>query len=175
MSEDWSDMSDDNENGTQGEQGEEQKPEPSPYLSRSTMLPVEGVVYCLEHTVVHADTENPYGEGPESWCKKDEHRSIYYRGHKGDLDERVETEPNGAPRPRIAAATSNNSRLTKAERGLVLRLTRTLHTTLSNTRETLSQILGKDAVEGRESDPLLKLTESILDKLGDEGGEPDGS
>jgi hypothetical protein len=170
MSEDWSDMSDDNENGTpgeQGEQGEEQKPEPSPYLTRSTMLPVEGVVYCLEHTVVHADTENPYGEGPESWCKKDEHRSIYYRGHKGDLDERVEAEPDRAPRSRIAAATSTGG-LTKAERGLVVRLARTLHTTLSNTRETLSQILGKDAVEGPESDPLLKLTESILDKLGDD-------
>ena len=169
MSEDWSDMSDDNtpEAPTPAEQP--QQPEPSYYLTRSTMLPVEGVIYCLTHTVVHEDTENPYGEGPESWCKKEEHRSIYYRGHKGDLDERVETEPNGAPRPRIAAATSNSSKLTKAERGLVVRLTRTLHTTLKQTRETLNQILGKDSADDLgESDTLLDLTGSILDKLGDD-------
>jgi hypothetical protein len=186
MSEDWSDMSDDNENGTQGEQGEqgeEQKPEPSYYLTRSTMLPVEGVIYCLTHTVVHEDTVNPYGEGEESWCKKEDHRSLYYRGHKGDIDERLDedarrrNEPqhgNDRPAPRRMIAAGSQDGLTKAERGLVLRLIRTLHTTLTETRETLSQILGKSYIDAGETDPLLELTGSILDKLGGENGDSDG-
>jgi hypothetical protein len=168
MSEDWSDMNDENQtqDAPSGEQGEPQvqEPEPSPYLKRSAMLPVEGIVYCLEHTLVHDDTENPYGEGPESWCKKDEHRPVYYRARKGDLDERAETEPNGAPRPRIAAAASSD-RLTTAESGLVVRLTRTLHTNLTEINQTLSRILGEDSTGDRRSDPLLALTNSILAKL----------
>jgi hypothetical protein len=182
MSEDWSDMSDDNtpEAPTPAEQP--QQPEPSYYLTRSTMLPVEGVIYCLTHTLVHEDTVNPYGEGEESWCKKEDHRSLYYRGHKGDIDERLDedarrrNEPQHSgdrPAPRRMIVAGSQDGLTKAERGLVLRLVRTLHTTLSNTRETLNQILGKDSIEGRESDPLLALTDSILDKLGGTDEVPD--
>jgi hypothetical protein len=172
------DMND--ENDSQQEQDQQDQPdqaqeERDSYLTRSTMLPIEGIVYCLDHTLVHEDTVNPYGEGPESWCKKEQHRTVYYRGHKGDYDERQPSDGTGTVKRRIAAAGGDG--LTTAERGLVVRLTRTLHTTLSQTRETLSQILGKDSVEGRESDPLLKLTSSILNKLGDEpesGGEPGG-
>jgi len=181
-------MSDENENENEQVQSPAdphiEQPEPSYYLTRSTMLPVDGVIYCLTHTVVHEDTVNPYGEGEESWCKKEDHRSLYYRGHKGDIDERLDEESrrrnepqHGDDRPtaprRMIAASSKDG-LTKAERGLVLRLIRTLHNTLTETRETLNQILGKNYAEASETDPLLVLTDSILDKLGDEDQVRDG-
>jgi histidinol phosphatase-like enzyme len=56
-------------------------------LKTSKMVKVEGVVYCHDHTEVHEDTRNPYGEGPESWCRKSEHRPVYYRARKGDYDD----------------------------------------------------------------------------------------
>jgi hypothetical protein len=164
-------MSDENENENEGAPVlPVPETEPSPYLTRSTMLPVEGVIYCLTHTVVHEDTVNPYGEGPESWCTKEEHRSVYYRGHKGDIDERQPADGSGTVKRRIV--TANSAGLSPAESALVLRLTRTLHNTLAETRKTLDQILGKDPDEdGRASDPLLGLTNSILSKLGDGDGD----
>jgi hypothetical protein len=181
MSEDWSDMNDENQKQDAADEqpAQPEKPEPSYYLTRSTMLPVEGVIYCLSHTVVHEDTVNPYGEGEESWCKTEEHRTLYYRGHKGDIDERLDDEARrrsepqhdgDRPAPRRMIAAGSKDGLTKAERGLVLRLIRTLHNTLTDTRETLSQILGKNYAEGSEADPLLVLTDSILDKLGGDDG-----
>jgi hypothetical protein len=62
----------------------------SPYLDRAKMLPIEDIVYCLEHTAVHENTTNPFGEGPESWCDAKEHRPVYYRGRKGDVDESLD-------------------------------------------------------------------------------------
>lgn len=66
-------------------------------LARATILPVEDVVYCLSHTTVHADTTDPYGEGPGT-CMKEwgsgiskamVHRRVLYRARKGDIDERL--------------------------------------------------------------------------------------
>jgi len=173
MSEDWNDKSDAPTTDANTPQDQPQ----DYYLKRSTMLPVDGVIYCLTHTVVHEDTVNPYGEGEESWCKKEEHRSLYYRGHKGDVDERLDEESrrrnepqhgDDRPVPRRMIAAGSKDGLTKAERGLVLRLIRTLHNTLTETRETLNQILGKNYAEASETDPLLELTDSILTKLGNE-------
>jgi hypothetical protein len=56
-------------------------------LKRTKLLRVEGVIYCLIHTEVHENTVNPYSMGPESWCDEREHRSVYYRARKGDIDE----------------------------------------------------------------------------------------
>jgi hypothetical protein len=64
----------------------------TPYLTKSKMLPVEGVVYCLEHTAIHDATVNPFGEGEESWCDEKEHRTVYYRARKGDVDESLEQD-----------------------------------------------------------------------------------
>lgn len=58
----------------------------TPTLTRAKMLPVEGVVYCLIHDAVHDDTTDPYDTG-EVECTKDEHRPVYYRARKGDIDE----------------------------------------------------------------------------------------
>jgi hypothetical protein len=178
MSEDWSDMNDENTTGTTDEpEGEQQpaqpeKPEPSYYLKRSAMLPVEGVVYCLTHTSVHDDTTDPYDYGYAD-CNAKDHRPIYYRARKGDVDERGEADPGAVPSQKRVIAASSSSGLTKAESGLVVRMTRTLNHTLVETRETLDQILGKDTDEGRTTDPLLALTDSILIKL-DEDGDSDG-
>jgi hypothetical protein len=72
-------MSDENGTDNGGE-------ETSPYLTRAKMLPVEGVVYCLSHDAVHEDTTDPYDYGTPD-CKTKDHRPVYYRGRKGDLDE----------------------------------------------------------------------------------------
>ena len=58
------------------------------YLTRAKMLPVEGVVYCLEHAAVHDDTTDPYGYG-EPDCKVEDHRAVLYRARKGDIDETI--------------------------------------------------------------------------------------
>jgi hypothetical protein len=68
----------------------EKPAERSPYLDRAKMLPIDDIVYCLEHTAVHENTTNPFGEGPESWCDAKEHRPVYYRGRKGDIDESLD-------------------------------------------------------------------------------------
>lgn len=87
-------MSDDNDNDNENETGpaEGTAHESTRYLTKSKMLPVEGVVYCLEHTAIHDATVNPFGEGPESWCDEKEHRTVYYRGRKGDVDESLEQD-----------------------------------------------------------------------------------
>jgi hypothetical protein len=64
----------------------------TPYLTKSKMLLVPEVVYCLEHTAIHDDTVNPFGEGPESWCDAKEHRTVYYRARKGDIDESLDQD-----------------------------------------------------------------------------------
>lgn len=62
---------------------------------RAAYVRVEGVVYCHEHTFVHVDTVNPFGEGPESWCHKAEHRPVYFRARKGDYrDTTTEAAPS---------------------------------------------------------------------------------
>ncbi len=63
------------------------------YLTRAKMLPVEGVVYCLEHTAVHDDTTDPYGYG-EPDCKVEDHRAVLYRARKGDIDETLANDPD---------------------------------------------------------------------------------
>lgn len=70
------------------------------YLERSKMLPVEGVVYCLEHGAVHDDTTDPYRYG-EPDCKEAEHRPVYYRARKGDVDETQPDEPGEPEEPEV--------------------------------------------------------------------------
>jgi len=165
------------------QQQEEEQEEQDYFLKRSTMLPIEGIVYCLEHTLVHDDTVNPYGMGEESWCKKEDHRTVYYRGHKGDVDERLDEEARSRSKPqhgddrpgtRRMIAAPDQSGLSAAERQLVLRMTRTLNDNLTEVDATLMRILGKDSTERTEINPLLSLTDSIIDKLSDEASEPDG-
>ena len=130
-------------------------------LVRPTMLQVEGVVYCLDHTVVHDDTENPYGEGPESWCRKDEHRTVYYRGRKGDIDERV----GDAPPPRRAITLGHNEGLTPEEKELVVERVALLHQQAVEVTDSLCRILGEDSPALDDVREKLDLASSVLGKL----------
>lgn len=51
-------------------------------LVKGTRILVPGVVYCLQHTTVHDDSELPYGAG--DWCPKHEHRLVYAGMRAGD-------------------------------------------------------------------------------------------
>ena len=133
-------------------------------LVRPTMLQVEGVVYCLDHTVVHDDTENPYGEGPESWCRKDEHRTVYYRGRKGDIDERV----GDAPPPRRAITLGRNEGLTNEEKKLVVRLAGKLQASAGEAVDSLQQVLGKDSPAMVEVRETLDRASAVIVKLREE-------
>jgi hypothetical protein len=68
--------------------------DPTP-LEKGRMLRLPDYVYCLAHTTVHENTEDPYGEGPQTCLKiwngtgvgtkkTDVHRSLYWRGRIGD-------------------------------------------------------------------------------------------
>jgi hypothetical protein len=113
-------MSDDNDNDTQtgpaegSETGEAGMTtyRVTPYLTKSKMLPVEGVVYCLEHTAIHDATVNPFGEGEESWCDEKEHRTVYYRAARvtsTSLWSRTGSGPSSSGSPRWGKVTASVS------------------------------------------------------------------
>lgn len=56
-------------------------------LDKPKMQRIEGWVYCHQLGEVHEDSLNPYGMGPESHCRRDEHRPLYYRARRGDYAE----------------------------------------------------------------------------------------
>jgi hypothetical protein len=113
-------MSDENEHEDEPETPAATETErPSPYLHRAKMLLVEGVVYCLEHTAVHDDTTDPYGYGTPD-CKEKEHRPVYYRARKGDIDESVAHAQVG-PTARVITHDQDDG-LSDEERTLTARL-----------------------------------------------------
>jgi hypothetical protein len=158
-------MSDENENENGPENSGETPPvlthEATQYLDRAKMLLIEDVVYCLEHTVVHDNTVNPYGEGEESWCKATEHRTVYYRGRKGDVDESARGE-------RVAAPMAKTEALTSDERTLVAMLVDREHVRAENAFAELREIIGVgDLAAG---DELLELLASARHKLVESSG-----
>jgi len=162
---------------------DEQPGEQDYFLKRSTMLPIEGIVYCLEHTLVHDDTTNPYGMGEESWCKKEDHRTVYYRGHKGDVDERLDEEARSRNKPqhgddrpatRRMIAAPDKSGLSDGERRLVVRLVRQMKGKASEAALALRQLFGEEDPGLEDLNGMLGQLDSIIDKLGNEADEPGG-
>jgi hypothetical protein len=169
--------------------------ESTPYLTRAKMLPVEGVVYCLHHGAVHDDTTDPYRYG-EPECSKDEHRPVYYRARKGDIDESVEAEMYGEPavgeshgvsndvaavmtvdslsavqdkvKARIitAAAASQNGALTGAESDVVLGMVRVALATTTRNRAETISIFGS-YFDTVQHDRRIELLENVRGKLED--------
>ena len=137
--------------------------ERSPYLERAKMLPIEGVVYCLEHDAVHDDTTDPYDYGKPD-CKEKEHRPIYYRGRKGDLDEVQEKKQEQESRRVIAKA--NAEELTDPEREIVLLLVDHAAKRTEDAAALMHEVWPDDnLIDIRVK---LALLDSVNDKLGDE-------
>jgi hypothetical protein len=177
----------------------EETPEPekpaerSPYLDRAKMLPIDDIVYCLEHTAVHEDTTNPFGEGPESWCDKKEHRPVYYRGRKGDIDESLEdvavmhgdegrgtsTDATTLPKGSVVMddlsgeqdkikrriiAQANAEELTEPERAIVLQLVDHAAKRTEDAAALMHEVWPDDDLVGIRI--KLTLLDSVNDKLG---------
>lgn len=53
-------------------------------LPKGSRVPVDGQVYCLEHTTVHDDTTDPYRYG-EPDCKVSDHRKLFWYSKRGDM------------------------------------------------------------------------------------------
>lgn len=168
------------ENGTgDGEQpGDTGDTESTPYLVRPTMLPIQGVIYCLDHTAVHDDTTDPYRMGSEE-CRESEHRSVYYRGRKGDVDERVDMdEPDDSdlghekvrlPDTRVIAP-SQGERLDGAERDLVIRMVNELFESSDDVLSKMRRLLGDDSKAVIEVEDMRNTAGSVLLKLDDGSG-----
>ena len=161
-------------------------------LTRAKMLPVDDVIYCLFHTAVHEDTTDPYNSGqPE--CEKSEHRPVYYRARKGDIDETIEVEMHGEPKvgeshgvteladgslmvdsltdvqervkTRVIAA-AHGGELTENERGIVLGLIRSAIKKVARNREGARRLFGAE-YDPTQHDQRLALLENAKGKLED--------
>jgi len=158
----------------QDQQPDEQPDEQDYFLKRSTMLPVEGLIYCLDHTLVHEETVNPYGEGEESWCKKENHRTVYYRGHKGDYDERKPVgDGSGTVPVKRRIVTTSTEGLSPEERRLTVRLVRQTKGTAAEAASALRQLFGAEDRGLADLNDMLGQLDSIIDKL-DETDESGG-
>jgi hypothetical protein len=164
----------------------------SPYLDRAKMLPVEGIVYCLEHTAVHDDTTDPYDYGKPD-CDKKEHRPVYYRGRKGDIDESLDdvavmhgeegrgtsTDATKVPEgslimddlsgeqdkiKRKIIAQSNAEELTDPERAIVLLLVDHAAKKTEDAAALMHEVWPDDDLVGIRI--KLTLLDSVNDKLG---------
>ena len=165
----------------------------TPILTRAKMLPVDDVIYCLFHTAVHEDTTDPYNSGqPE--CEKSEHRPVYYRARKGDIDESIEVEMHGEPKQgessyaggelpdpvvivdsltgvqeqakaRVIAASHGNE-LTADERGIVLGLIRMAIKKVAKNRAGAQRLFGA-GYSPVQHDQRLALLENAKGKLED--------
>jgi hypothetical protein len=145
------DMSDENEN---------EQPT-SIYLSRAKMLPIEGVVYCLEHTAVHDDTTDPYGYG-EPDCSVKEHRAVLYRARKGDIDE---TLANGDDPPdRTVIAAAQKDQLSDDERTLLRGLVERERSKAGSALAEMREVFGIDDLG--QADRVLALLDSTYQKIG---------
>jgi len=142
------------------EEAPEEQPEEdarNPYLERAKMLPVDGVVYCLEHTAVHDDTTDPYGHGAPD-CEAKEHRTVYYRGRKGDIDETPE-------HTRIIAKTQAEE-LSSEERAMVVQLVDHAAAKTEEAAAAMYQIWPEDDLGGIRA--KLAMLGSVTAKLGDD-------
>lgn len=176
-------MSDDNDTQTASS---------TPILTRAKMLPVDDVIYCLFHTAVHEDTTDPYSSG-QAECEKSEHRPVYYRARKGDIDESIEVElygeakqgeshdatqlPDGTlmvdsltavqekVKTRVIAAAQGGE-LTESERGVVLGLIRMAIKKVARNREGARRLFGSE-YDPAQHDQRLALLENAKGKLED--------
>jgi hypothetical protein len=145
----------------------ETPPEPaekSPYLTAAKMMPIEGVVYCLKHEAVHEDDTDPYDYGTPD-CETKDHRTVYYRGRKGDVDEAQLPEPT--ERGVIAAAKGTD--LSDAERELAYRLVDKAQNVAEGAYDTMCQIFGVDAEESKTIEKMLTVLENTGRKLASSG------
>lgn len=53
-------------------------------MARRTTVPIDGLIYCLDHGTVHEETTDPYDYG-EADCRVSEHRRIQAVSRYGDL------------------------------------------------------------------------------------------
>jgi hypothetical protein len=165
----------------------------TPILTRAKMLPVDKVVYCLFHDAVHEETTDPYDSGqPE--CEVKEHRPVYYRARKGDIDESIEVEMHGEakqgessyaggelPDPVVIVdslsgvqeqakqrviAASHGGELTENERGILLGLIRSAIKKVAKNRAGAKRLFGS-AYDPTQHDARMALLENAKGKLED--------
>ena len=129
-------------------------------LVRPTMLPVEGVVYCLDHTEVHDDTTDPYRMGYAE-CAVDEHRDGVLPGPQG----RHRRAGGRRAPPRRVISLGPHEGLNSEERDLVLRQVSHLQDSARDAVETVRRVLGEDSLALAELQSRLDLADSVVAKL----------
>jgi hypothetical protein len=136
-------------------------------LTRAKLLPIEGVIYCLEHTAVHDDTEDPYETGA-SECSKSEHRPVLYRARKGDIDESVPTDTDEAGLPtavRTQVLCANGASMTDEERATVVGMLRVQIRKVKSNRTGARKLFGDD-YDTSLHDEKLALLEGAARRVG---------
>ena len=165
-------MSDEHEpDGAEGTEGAgEQPPEPQeppepepdgglPTLLKPALMPVEPMVFCLDHLAVHADTVDPYRNGLDT-CEVKDHRPLYYRARKGDPNDRkTDVEPT---------MIAGGEALSAAEKGVLAGLVRVQIRKVERNKRGAAKLFG-DEYDPTQHDAKLELLEGAYRHL---GGDP---
>jgi len=128
-----------------------------PTLLKPALMPVESMVFCLDHLAVHADTVDPYGSGDDT-CEPKDHRPLYYRARKGDPNDRkTDVEPT---------MIAGGEALTQEQRHLLAGMARDELEQVVNARESVVRLFGDDDVA--RFDRRIELLEDAYKRLGGE-------
>jgi hypothetical protein len=137
-------------------------PEPDgelPNLLKPALMPVETMVFCLDHLAVHADTVDPYGSG-DDMCEPKDHRPLYYRARKGDPNDRkTDIEPT---------MIAGGEALTTAEKGVLAGLVRVQIRKVERNKRGAARLFG-DEYDPTQHEEKLELLEGAYRRL---GGDP---
>jgi len=126
-------------------------------LERAKLMPIEGVIYCLDHEAVH--------DADDLDCDKADHRPVLYRARKGDLDPTLGDEE--AVQTRVMAA--ENDVLPDAEKGVLAGLVRVQIRKVTRNKRGAKKLFG-DEYDPSKHDAKLALLESAYRGL---GGDPE--